>query len=158
MDQAEYQEIHRMSNFFDYRISRVLNSQGTLSITTGVVLLGVHAGIGGLHGLYDRELGEGGCWKTGWFLSHWNKFISSFNLNLRHQAHICMFQLQVCEEQFLCWKWSYPPCSENHACCYVAGLPPCCWVQDVMVGDVVVLGVGLSTEGALIQEIHLFGE
>ena len=63
--------IYFVSNFFDFRTSRVLDNKGSLPITVVVVLSGVHAG------------------------------------------------------------------------CYVAGLPLFCWVQDVMVGDVVVLGAWL---------------
>ena len=43
----------------------------------------------------------------------------------------------------LCWKCGCPSCSEDLLCCYVAGLPLFCWVQVVMVGDVVVLGAWL---------------
>ena len=75
MDQTAHKKILGMinfvSNFFDFRMSRVLDNKGPLPITSVVVLSGVHAG------------------------------------------------------------------------CYVAGLPLCCWVQDVMVGDVVVLGAWL---------------
>ena len=125
MDQTEHKKVLRMISFaFNFVDFRVLDNQGSLSITVGGFLIGVPAGVDGLPGLCDWELGGGVGWKRVLLIS------------------LCC-KPQICEEQFLCWKCGHPTSYENLAGCFVAGLPLCCWVQDVMVGNVVVLGAWL---------------